>query len=181
MFAMYCPQCSQQQISEEMRFCSRCGFPLTGVRDLVAIGGVPDAPLKAERGRAMRGVRQGVWITLSAILVGLFVLVLTAIEDELAVLLLFPVLAILVGFVRTLYAVFVQERKERKASELTYVAPPTPLRSRFTNTPELPAARAIPADTFVRPIKRTAEVAQPPSVTENTTRLLEDEGDSPHR
>ena len=35
---MYCPKCSQLQISEEMRFCSRCGFALGAVRELVASG-----------------------------------------------------------------------------------------------------------------------------------------------
>lgn len=28
---MYCPHCGQQQASDEMRFCSRCGFSLRGV------------------------------------------------------------------------------------------------------------------------------------------------------
>jgi ribosomal protein L37E len=33
---MYCPKCSQQQVSEEVRFCSRCGFSLSAVRELIA-------------------------------------------------------------------------------------------------------------------------------------------------
>ena len=32
---MFCPQCGQQQVSGEMRFCSRCGFPLGGVIQLL--------------------------------------------------------------------------------------------------------------------------------------------------
>ena len=32
---MFCPKCSQQQVSAEVRFCSRCGFLLTGVSQLV--------------------------------------------------------------------------------------------------------------------------------------------------
>jgi predicted amidophosphoribosyltransferase len=36
---MYCPQCSQEQIAEEMRFCSRCGLPLEIVSQLVRNGG----------------------------------------------------------------------------------------------------------------------------------------------
>lgn len=30
---MFCPKCSQQQISEEVRYCSRCGFELAAVSD----------------------------------------------------------------------------------------------------------------------------------------------------
>ena len=36
---MYCPQCSEEQVSEEMRFCSRCGLPLAIVSQLVRGGG----------------------------------------------------------------------------------------------------------------------------------------------
>ena len=30
---MYCPNCGQQQVSEEMRFCSRCGLALSGLTE----------------------------------------------------------------------------------------------------------------------------------------------------
>ena len=36
---MYCPQCGQQQVSIDLRFCSRCGFQLGGVTELLASGG----------------------------------------------------------------------------------------------------------------------------------------------
>ncbi len=36
---MYCPNCSQQQISEETKFCSRCGLPLGLVSEILANGG----------------------------------------------------------------------------------------------------------------------------------------------
>src|SRR5215510_13986341 len=35
---MYCPNCGQQQISEEMRFCSRCGLALSGLAEWMAGG-----------------------------------------------------------------------------------------------------------------------------------------------
>src|SRR5215210_6531981 len=61
---MYCPQCGQQQVTSEMRFCSRCGFPLGGVSELLASGGVlrstGGAELREEaRSPRRRGVRQG--------------------------------------------------------------------------------------------------------------------------
>src|SRR4028119_1399817 len=33
---MYCPKCSQQQVSDEIRFCPRCGFQLEAVKSLLA-------------------------------------------------------------------------------------------------------------------------------------------------
>ena len=37
---MHCPKCGQQQLSEDTRFCSRCGFLLTGIVEVIANGGV---------------------------------------------------------------------------------------------------------------------------------------------
>ena len=36
---MHCPSCGQQQVSSETKFCSRCGMPLTVVADVLANGG----------------------------------------------------------------------------------------------------------------------------------------------
>lgn len=32
---MFCPKCSQQQVSDSVRFCSRCGFRLNAVKELL--------------------------------------------------------------------------------------------------------------------------------------------------
>src|SRR5687768_16657145 len=36
---MHCPRCGQQQVSEEIKFCSRCGFPLGLISEVLAHGG----------------------------------------------------------------------------------------------------------------------------------------------
>ena len=36
---MHCPSCGQQQVSLETKFCSRCGFPLGVVSEVLAHGG----------------------------------------------------------------------------------------------------------------------------------------------
>jgi hypothetical protein len=38
---MYCPKCSQEQASADLRFCSKCGFRLEAVSELLAEDGVP--------------------------------------------------------------------------------------------------------------------------------------------
>ena len=36
---MHCPSCGQEQASVEIKFCSRCGFPLGLVSEILAHGG----------------------------------------------------------------------------------------------------------------------------------------------
>jgi hypothetical protein len=168
---MYCPQCSQQQVSEEMRFCSRCGFPLTGVRELIASDALtPDT--KNKRPPSVRGVRQATWIMLGGVLLSLFVALLTAAEDDFVVLLMLPAACYIIGFIRLLYAVFIQDRAELKQKELMVT-----IQSAISRHParELVAPREPAVNTFARPDRKTAEVVQPPSVTEQTTRFLDDE------
>src|SRR3977135_3827165 len=60
---MYCPQCGQQQASDSMRFCARCGFPLEGAMVLLAHNGMlpryeaagGETKISARR----KGVKQG--------------------------------------------------------------------------------------------------------------------------
>jgi hypothetical protein len=35
---MYCPKCSQEQVSDEIRFCSRCGQPLAAIAEALKGG-----------------------------------------------------------------------------------------------------------------------------------------------
>lgn len=181
---MYCPQCSQPQISDEMRFCSRCGFPLGKVMQLVATGGeltAPATPKKPERSLTMKGVRLGTWIMLGSLAASLFVGLLTAMEEDFAVLFLPCAAVFLVGFLRLLYAVFIQDRREQQQKEVETNVLAAILGQATTNVrPQLGQSPGVPVDNFTRPTKTTAEVRQPQSVTENTTRLLDNESDS-HR
>ena len=36
---MHCPRCGQQQVTEDIKFCSRCGFPLGLVSEILTHGG----------------------------------------------------------------------------------------------------------------------------------------------
>jgi hypothetical protein len=37
---MFCPTCGLKQTNEESRFCSRCGFLLTGITQIISNGGI---------------------------------------------------------------------------------------------------------------------------------------------
>ena len=182
---MYCPNCSQQQVAGEVRFCSRCGFPLGGVAELLANGGMlptSDTGSSVRRRSPRReGVRQGTLL----ILIGMVLVPLVAVFSTLLLdhpELFVPPVAIICfvgGLMRILYALIFQEGAPRTTrSELpSYVAPPVPARlSTPARGSALPSAQSIPATGWRGPVN-TSEIVQPPSVTENTTRLLNDQTD----
>lgn len=185
---MHCPQCGQQQVPGEVRFCSRCGFPMLGVTDLLARGGALPTPPMIEQpdgdSPKKRGIRQGmilfmgVGIVLTSIL-GVFYSFLHLPD-------IFPALSAVIGFVggflRIVYALIFEEG----AKKLIYVnQPPYPTApvgfhqlapTQVAPQPRLgvlPAAPGTPVHDWRRP--NTAELVTPASVTENTTKLLDRE------
>ena len=46
---MYCPNCGQQQVSGDLRFCSKCGLPMGLVAEILNHGGI--LPQLAELGK----------------------------------------------------------------------------------------------------------------------------------
>lgn len=186
---MYCPKCSQQQVSDEMRFCSRCGFSLTAVRELIAsdsaLGEQVSEVQAGKPSRSQKGVRKGACMMVASLVLALVVGLLTAVEDVFAVLFLLPVLCFVIGFLRVLYGVFFAEKRTplvKGAASQPHVAPimfgqlGTAPRNR-----ELSPPGVAPIESFTGHRIDTAEMVQPRSVTENTTRLLDEESDPRHR
>ena len=175
---MYCPKCSQEQVSEEVRFCSRCGFSIGAVRELIASGNALTVPGTDVQGRScgQKAVRRGAWIMLASLAFSLFVGMMTAVDDDFAIMLFLPFLGFVFGLLNVFYGAFLADKRALKRAALkAHVAPMmsgTPARS------ELPPARMTPVESFPSKRGETAEMLQPPpSVTENTTRLLEEESD----
>ena len=112
---------------------------------------------------------------LASLALTVFVGLLTAIDDDFVVLMLFPALCFVLGFLQVLYGVFVADRR---AARLKQPQPVTPAQLNTpTATPELAAPRVGPVESFSGHRVKTAEMVQPASVTENTTRLLDEESD----
>lgn len=182
---MYCPQCGQQQVSGELRFCSRCGFQLNGVTQLLEAGGELPGLTKAEQRRRRspryEGVRQGVVLMFAAmVLVPLANLIGEGGE-------VLPVTLIMLGLMRLLYAVIFQEseasRKKREAQP-SYAPPVMPQQMNAGGARgggALPPSQSVPVGSYAARRAETAEIVQPPSVTERTTKLLDnrDEYDQP--
>ena len=187
---MYCPQCGQQQASNEMRFCSRCGFPMSGVVELLASGGVlptQSAQIQEVTDSPRRlGVRQGVMMMLvGAVLVPILGIFASFMRGNNLMELLLPITAVVCfagGLMRILYATFFEQGAPKiKENIPTYVAPTPPATppqlKAEARVSALPPQREQPTASFFTPPRRldTAELTQPPSVTENTTRLLDED------
>ena len=186
---MFCPECGQQQVSNEVRFCSRCGFQLAGVTGLLAtrgaltVGGAPPADLPDTPRR--KGVRQGAKILLIGILlIPVFAILGDAFggqngEDAAVA----GVIVLLAGMLRMIYAALFEDGPYRKQAMLGqhYVAPVAPPLAAPPRGAELPPAQSVTAQGYAPPRVNTAEINYRPSVTEHETQLLDDQRDSSAR
>ncbi|HZI17305.1 MAG TPA: zinc ribbon domain-containing protein [Pyrinomonadaceae bacterium] len=180
---MFCPQCGQQQATDEVRFCPRCGLQLGAVGGLLRSGGV--APERRfGRGEVesprRRGVRQGVQgMALGAFLIPFFFVMheLVGTKDELAML---GILICFAGFLRLVYAFFEDAAAPRLAGGADDLAgQPAFARPGGRAAPELLAGHGVEARAYVPPRRDTADFSPRPSVIEGTTRRLGDERDEP--
>lgn len=186
---MYCPHCSQQRISPEVRFCSRCGFPLDGVAALLANGGLLPGQQQAGGELAppsprLKGVRQGGLV----IIMGMFIVpFLIFMIEELKIIpegvgMAAALIFFLGGFLRVLYAMLFEDGPlRRKTLPAGYVnaqaAMPWATGGAGRDAAALPPAQSVPANAYVPPRADTSEIVQrPPSVTEHTTKFLDKQG-----
>ena len=191
---MFCPQCGQRQVSNDVRFCSACGFQLNVVTELLSTGGYLARPAPTAAGLRklsprQKGLRQGLMLFLSTFLVVPIVAILSVFVFD-APELFVPIAAITCfvgGLLRMAYAMLLEDNQPPDAlQEGAYVhAPGVPA---YMNPPArvsaLPPQQGGPVSPYRPPARvDTGELIQrPPSVTENTTRLLSDQpGEEPER
>jgi hypothetical protein len=173
---MFCPKCSQQQISDETRFCSRCGFQLNVVKALLASD---DAPQNAEIQKADRSLRKRD-MTIGAAVMFFFALVAAAITVDMpsshsARIILLVVAWLILTLLINIKPIIQYFLRADNSASATDDFPASKAFSRFTSRDKnaLPEARGTPAADLVMPNLNTAEMIKPPSVTENTTNLLD--------
>lgn len=178
---MYCPKCSQLQPSDEMRFCSRCGFALAGVAMLVETDGVipqltgkPGQTVPSSRKKVMAesGIFTAIawavliWVTFGFDAGGPFETL-----AKIAAVLFFCLG--LIGLLRFLYGfLFVKDIVDRPERGAFYSVPVQGSLTEPARRAALPGQRDFPAGDYSQR-GHTKEIVPQPSVTENTTRLLE--------
>lgn len=170
---MHCPRCGQKQFSDDAHFCKSCGFPLDRVKELLVSGGVSPALEKENQqpgeSPRRRGVRQGVRL----LFIFLALALLTALISRRASFL--PMLFLMAGLVRILYAIFFQEgalRKKERGGSLPSAPITAEQLGSATHGPALAQSRGVPVAAFYAQRVNTAQMVRPPSVTEHTTKLL---------
>lgn len=173
---MFCPKCSRQQISENIRFCSRCGFQLNVVKALLA----DEASLsKTSEFIAANRLRRKRDVAIGAALMCIFALHSAWTTEDLSLereyislifkcLLLFALINI-VPFIRDYFSRSAIRNGASSPKKLSGFM------AKFKNrdqTTALPAAYGRTVDDYFTGRINTAELIPPPSVTENTTNLL---------
>ena len=177
---MHCPQCGQQQVSGVIRFCSRCGFPLEGVIHLLANGGALPVYQSAEEPKEMsprkKGVRQGgVLFLAGAVLVPVLGVLNANLNFDITMLVaLAAIICFVGGLMRLLFAAIFEEGAPQPRP--VYGPPIMPSQLSAPTRAALPPP-SVNTSPGWRSRPNTAEMFQPPSVTENTTRLLDKETD----
>lgn len=151
---MYCPKCSQTQASEEMRYCSRCGFPLHGVAELVASDGTAVVKSPDNSGLKRRKIVVRGWAAATALnlILAPFVVIGVQSVEAVVIYLFFSLVLLLGGFAWLIYTRPPRESRENRGMELPSRESHSALRAdRGYQTNELISA----------------------SVTEGTTKLLD--------
>jgi hypothetical protein len=177
---MFCPRCGQQA-AEGVSFCSRCGMPLDAALELVEAGGLParrQQETEAGGGLTPRqvGIRKGLMLTAGGILSFGTVILLTAYKEDFFVLLIPAGILLVIGVMRMLYALLLEgHAPDRKRSKRDAADAPHELTVEHTRGGELPPARTVPASAYAKPGAQTSNMAAPSSVSESTTRLLDED------
>jgi len=181
---MHCPRCGQQQVSEDIKFCSRCGFPLGLISEIISHGGF--LPQLADLPKKKKWVTRKNGLKISLIWFIFFTMLLTALagaggeEDAAGV---FAIIGSLGGLLMMVSS-FLFLPKEPKLYQTENVP-------HYQNQPNHPAQFAHgtqqqqalppqsyqPAETYFPPAgawkaPNTGDLVQPGSVTDATTKLL---------
>ncbi len=176
---MFCPNCGQQQVSEEIKFCSRCGFPMGLVSELLAHGGFLPQLAELYKSKHFFSRRNGLIFSLFWFMI--FVLILTPLAgvsnlDDLAG--VFALIGTMGGLV-LMVASFLTLKKEQPKFDIPQntLSGSSAKNLHGTNQNALPPQQTQPAQSYAAPANAwksadTGELVRPNSVTEGTTKLL---------
>lgn len=174
---MHCPGCGQQQVSNETKFCSRCGLPLSVVAEVLSNSGY--LPQLAELNKKTTVFTRRNGIAFSLLWCLFFLLVMAPLwgivnVDKLAG--ASAVIGIFGGLIMFISSLIFLKKPFVSYGDSPYVQPPAPLYGTGQQN-ALPPQQSFPTSQYVPGTGnwRDTNDLQPASVTESTTRLLHDD------
>src|SRR4051812_10289176 len=177
---IHCPSCGQQQVSNETKFCSRCGMPLTVVSEVVANGGfLPQLaaleqmnfkkPIFSKKNGVLVGV---IWFIFLTMFMTAFLGILNRPDELIGIVAITGVFGAMMIIIGSLVAL------PSSKPPVIYPAHMAPPQMPGTHSQgALPPPRSVPVSNYAPPgagsWRDTNDLV--PSVTESTTRLLNEE------
>lgn len=181
---MYCPKCSQQQVADEIRFCSRCGFQLESIKTLLAEDESSAASSETEAERGLTPARKrDMLLGATVMLVASIAIALLTISTIAGTPLLAVIIPLLLVWAALVSALLLSGHAVREVKRLFSKDASLPSK-RTSSGPvgevkgaarreALPPAQETLASGLGAWGANTSELAQPPSITEHTTNLLD--------
>jgi hypothetical protein len=180
---MHCPRCGQQQASDQVKFCSRCGFLLELVSEVLAYGGTLPQLAELNKNKRLLTRKNGLKFGLVWLIVMWFVVApIGGISgvDELAALggvLGFAgiILSLLISFL------FLDNKPDYSTASTAGFRSNTMPQNLSGSAAQnaLPPQQSVPASSYIPPQpgkwQTTNDLITPPSVTEQTTKLLQED------
>lgn len=189
---MFCPHCGQQQASDQMKFCSRCGFPLSLVSEVLSNGGFLPQLAALHDKKKFELTRRKVFkfalfwfLTFTLILIPIAGVIFgdTRLGERLVPLI--AIIGTMGGVLMMLFSLFFKSAAHQNADFASqapkqFVPQNQMSGAAFGAQTALPPqdANLTPANSVYAPprgVWRDAQTGEliPPSVTEGTTRLLQ--------
>ncbi len=178
---MYCPRCGQEQHNKQTKFCSRCGFLMSGMSEIVEKGGLPKAIIENTDPNAIsprkRGLKQGALLFMSGfIIVPILAMITIFLDAEPFAVVLGMLLTFLSGFLWMVYSMIFNSGNPTLQNQSIVETIKQDLTGKTTAQKSLPAQQTEPVSTIYDPPtgnwRETADL-QPTSVTEETTKTLD--------
>ena len=176
---MHCPSCGQQQVSNETKFCSRCGLPLGLVAELLFHGGIlPQLALLNQQKKKVFTKKNGVvfgafWFIFLTLFCTAFFGIINAPEELVGVI---AITGVFGSFMIVLASLIFLPSSKPTFPMLTNLQQPNAMSGgNVVNQQALPPQQTMPADFYAAPKTgnwRDTSDLEPGSVTESTTRLL---------
>ena len=179
---MFCPRCSQEQVSEETKFCSRCGLPLGLVSEIITNGGFQPQLIGAKTKKNRKWLTRKNGLVFSLFWFIFFALILTpifggAVGDD-AGALVFAVIGTMGGIILAIASFAFLKKAPKSNDALIQESANYNIQNLYgSQQTALPPQQSQTAQSYVSPTHSwrapdTGEMVQPQSVTEVTTRLL---------